>query len=367
MKHKAKKNFKSALSFNRYKRFRNAADSALETVLINFKKELTKITSELFREWEKSIIFRVSISQERIDFNNLQAMLSRDSDMAAHKIATLFHDLKRTSFVLSMAAETEAIAQLKGSAEIKQDNAKLYDVATTPLLSPDSSHEARTKYLLDKLSRRVIDTVHLGLIQKETIHALQRRIEKALPKFEKVPERPRILRKMTEVGTPTDKAFKRQLSNLTIDDSQWRDVVDAYKDEYVPKWRSDTRSVFASDESTERIQAWELEKEMTEEFVKTVRDGQQESFKQNNVQDFVWIAIIDDKTDECCLWRDGLLSSEIEKELDGKHSDDECDAIAPPAHINCRCRLAPYLDVKEDELPDNTQEFSEWLDQKEQL
>lgn len=365
---KSKTNFKSALKFTRYQKFRNSTDRALEEILITFKKELTKLTRALFSQWEEAIIFRVTVSKDRIDLSALYSQLSNENEQAAYKIAILFRDLKRISYLLSMGAETEAIAQLKGEATVTAHNPLIHDIMTTPLLSPDSSHEARTKYLLDKLARKVMDSVHLGIIQRESISDLQYRIERVLPKYERIPFRPRVLSKVKEAGTPSDKSFKRQISSLFIDDTAWQDIVKSYKNEYIPKWREDPRSVFKSDtQDTERIQAWELEKEMTEEFVKTVRDGQLEAFKQNKVQDFVWIAIIDDKTDDCCLWRDGLLSSEIEKELDGKHSDDECDAIAPPAHINCRCRLAPYLDVKEEELPDNTQEFSEWLDQKEQL
>jgi len=80
------------------------------------------------------------------------------------------------------------------------------------------------------------------------------------------------------------------------------------------------------------------------------------------VKDLNWIAVIDDRTDDCCLWRDGLTTMEIEDELNGNHADDDCDATTPPAHFNCRCRLAPVTDDLPDVPASNQIDFEEWLD-----
>ncbi len=108
---------------------------------------------------------------------------------------------------------------------------------------------------------------------------------------------------------------------------------------------------------------WEVEQEITEDFVKSVRDGTIDSAKEAGIEDFMWIAVLDSHTDECCKVRDGLSSSEIEKKIaDGTIDGEECDAIVAPAHFNCRCDVAPMTnDLPETEasgLPD----FNEWLE-----
>jgi hypothetical protein len=75
----------------------------------------------------------------------------------------------------------------------------------------------------------------------------------------------------------------------------------------------------------------------------------------------MWIAIIDDKTDDCCLKRDGLTSTQIEEKLRGEWEKDECQAKVTPAHFNCRCRMAPVSDDLPDQAPADFGGFDEWL------
>lgn len=75
--------------------------------------------------------------------------------------------------------------------------------------------------------------------------------------------------------------------------------------------------------------------------------------KEMGIKDFVWIAILDDRTDECCWERSGKLTSEIEEMLaSGKLDRDLCEAITPPAHPNCRCSLGPVSNIDPVEGPD---------------
>lgn len=357
----------SALAIPRYKRFRNATDRALEEILLNRQIEISVESAKLFAEWKKAIIMAMALSHGRINLSHLYSQLTHENEQSANKLANIFIRTKRTAFILSMAAEAEAIAQITGKGTSSLNNNKIYDSSHTPVMEKTASFENRIKYLLDKLARKLMDSVHLGLIKGETLHQIERRIDRALPVRKTAPKQLRVLSKIAEARAPSDKQFKSAMSDTFIDDGTWKDIVSDYKDNHVPDFRSDPRAMYTSDAADEKISAWELENELMEDFVSSVREGQVDAFSQNGVQDFVWIAIIDDKTDDCCLWRDGKLSSEIEEELNsGDHQDDDCDASVPPAHPNCRCRIAPYLNVDENELPDNTEEFSEWLDQKAQ-
>lgn len=213
------------------------------------------------------------------------------------------------------------------------------------------------------------------------------RIFKALPKKKRIPARAVLKKvKVTEASRPKMKSRSEDESGISIgltrgdnytfdfDQDTWNRVVHEYQNDYVPIDRSPENFINLKDPFTsipikddipesDKIYAWELENEITNDFVKTVRDGQVSAANENGIDDFVWISILDDKTDECCQWRHGLLTGEIEDRLAKDDSlSEDCDAVVPPAHFNCRCTLAPAS--KDLQMVNNTdlnQEFDEWL------
>lgn len=350
---------RSALELARYARFRNDADRALEKLLRTTQLKITDITGRVFQDWLEKVSFMVMHARGRLDLHQLSKDLEQASQGAATDIAWQIISLKRRSFNLSLAAESEAMAQITGHAVSKSAQHN----STTSFFGGDIDH--RIEYAFAKLNRRILDAVHLGAVKGDSKEAIVARVARALPATRRLPDNPHVLYKMLEAENPDDLEDKVGAAD-TFSDDEWTDIVDAYKEEYVPEWRDPTSRFggrrFVNEEG-DRVYAWEIEQEVTENFVRSVRDGQKESFKQNGVEDFVWIAVLDAKTDECCQWRDGLTSAQIEKSLaDGM--DDDCDAIMPPAHVNCRCRPAPMLAFNEDELPSNIEEFSDWLNQK---
>jgi hypothetical protein len=158
-----------------------------------------------------------------------------------------------------------------------------------------------------------------------------------------------------------------------IDEAAWKDMVDDYLHDYIPKWRAPEYVVdipitdpTITAEGREVWYAWEFERDLTQEFVQSVRDGQVGAAKEAGITDFVWIAVIDSVTDACCRWRDGLLVSEIEKELaQHQDEDDECNleggGLTPPLHFNCRCALAPAQDNIPDRPSLEDPDFETWL------
>jgi hypothetical protein len=141
-------------------------------------------------------------------------------------------------------------------------------------------------------------------------------------------------------------------------------MVADYTDEYIPETRAPEFVYDVKQDSGEYEEwyGWEIEQEITNDFVTSVREGQETAAKENGVTDFVWIALLDSVTDDCCRWRHAKTSQEIIDELKDKHADDECKAVVPPAHFNCRCDLAPMVDMP-DEPPPDFGEFDKWLDE----
>jgi hypothetical protein len=115
----------------------------------------------------------------------------------------------------------------------------------------------------------------------------------------------------------------------------------------------------------DKIYGWELEQQLTHDFVKSVRDGQIDAANVNGINEFIWIAIIDQRTCElCCEWRSGLTTSEIEKTLaDNPELKEHCDVVVPPAHFNCRCGIAPVaIDLETTDIQTtDAKEFDDWL------
>jgi SPP1 gp7 family putative phage head morphogenesis protein len=147
-----------------------------------------------------------------------------------------------------------------------------------------------------------------------------------------------------------------------VDDETWNDLVQAYLDEYVQTGRTEGKIRFKAGDEREFVtrREWELERDFTHDFVSQVRAGQIDVARENGYNDFVWISVLDNKTDECCVWRDGKLTSEIEKSI-SQGKDDECQTSVPPAHPFCRCDIAPVTEKIDDFKLPQIGDFEEWL------
>lgn len=199
----------------------------------------------------------------------------------------------------------------------------------------------------------------------ETIEAFGERLERAFPKRREKRRRglTRPSPKLLEVG-------KKATQNFTVfqvDEDDWRGIVDEVMGKVTDFDRALGKSrrlqPVEAAELFDQVVAyeWELEKLVTEEFVQAVREGQVDAAKEMGVKDFIWIAVIDDRTDECCAKRDGLLVSEIKERLSTEWQDDDCAAHVPPAHPNCRCTIAPVLTEEPVSEGISTKDFDEWL------
>lgn len=276
------------------------------------------------------------------------------------QIAIEFIKLRRFAYTLAATGETEAIARAT-------DAYKQFRMTTDHLIKVKSRKTSEDQDLLERISlglsrvkRNVMDAIEVARVNEDSPHAALQRVEKSFPKSYKVKKPPRTLRTLKEAA---QKDIVKKMSASFVDEDDWRDMVDDYlkgPQFLSQRFYNEEPTLYTDSEVALKGYNWAIEQELTHDFVDKVRQGQIDAANDNGISDFVWIAILDDRTDPCCEWRSGLTSSEIEAELEDKHADDDCDAIVPPAHFNCRCDLAPVGDLPE-RVETDFGEFSDWI------
>lgn len=354
-----------------YLKFIAERDHALETLYVRANEEINDLLRRALQRALEIVSYRYSQmpAEDMLTLKGRRNTEAIDHDiaiefnLAARHMALVAQELNQQAFTLSLVGEAEAIGRaLKQPAKYAVKTKDVQDLSVED--AQGESIEGRMALAMARIRRDVMDAVELSRVKQENTQEAIERVKSVLPKPRTVKRPKKKLAKVTEANSSGPDPF----SFGFVDDALWQKIVDAYLDAYVPKWRG-PESVFdvTTEGLTEEWYAWEVEQYLANEFVSKVRAGQDTAAKENGVVDMQWIAVVDDKTDECCLWRDGLTSKEIEQELkSGKHKDDECDSIVPPAHFNCRCTMAPVLDVQlvgeEFEKPaSNAEEFETWL------
>lgn len=361
-------NQRPATDSKAYTRFIGDADRALE-VLLN--KSHARITDELrlaFTQTLQIVAFRYATlgnenlltARSRIAVQAIDQEIAHAYQHFAHEVLNIVSALSARAYTLSLVAQAEAIGRASGK-ESKYLVAP-HDVAQQAVTGLEGENIAsRIALMFDRLKRKVIDAVELSIVQEEGVKACLERVLQALPKKRLVKKPKRLLSSVKEADRPS----KLTLSVGFVDDETWDEIIDDYMSEYVPRYRG-PETVFdlpdpAGGPDLEERYGWELEQYINNKFVLDVRKGGSAAAKENGITDMVWISVIDEKTDECCGWRDGLTSLEIERELKGKKATDDCKAIVPPAHFNCRCTMAPMLKDMPEVEPSNLADFEEWL------
>lgn len=280
--------------------------------------------------------------------------------------------LRTRSYTLARASESEILAQfLKRPVTASVTRQQLHEVASKPSVA--GSHLVhRINLYVDKLRRKIVSYAQALALSAKNEHEFAEGITAAFPRARRVQLPRRILKpKLMESVRPD---FSQSIADDTdvaidnIDEDAWNDMLDTYMNDYVPKTRG-PEYIIDKPEVTgqDTWYAWEFERDMTDEFVQSVRDGTQEAAKENGITDFVWIAVIDSHTDKCCAWRDGLLVSEIKAQMDDHEEEDaDCNdggsGLTPPIHFNCRCTLAPATDEIPDKPDDGAKDFADWLE-----
>lgn len=326
---------------------------------------------------------------------HLDRMLDEAFAALAQGLARVQSRMMMHAELLASVGESEALRRAMG----KPMKAKR--MAKRPTRNGrDEPIEGRARLTTSKIQRDLMDAVEASVWLEEDVDALKRRLSRAIPDARAVIRPKRVIKPFKEAGFDWNEwdsedaedfsGFKLTGEGITLTqspfmtDPEWEDLVDHVTSVYIPAYRGpdaviEDPAAFerelnrllpelgpkAFENGTAELRyAWQFEQELAHELVRQVQTGTHETAKENGISSFVWVAIIDDKTDECCAWRDALTVEEIAEALQNDHADDECQAFAPPAHFNCRCRLAPVIDAEGITPPEsNLPEFEEWLNQ----
>jgi len=294
-------------------------------------------------------------------------------------LSTYTHFL-RQSWILAAASEAAAISRAIGE-NVGEGIGALAPKILTQTFTGESI-QGRIQIALDRVRRDVIDAVQLGVLMDEGQQAILFRVRRALPRVRQFASAPRVLQKRRAIRESSAGLLGGgfRLSNrLGIPEREWDAIVsnalaanptqpfrgpgtvfDPLKDE---QGRILVKDLDEEGEPITEWYGWEIEQLLTQDFVHQVRQGQLEAAKKAGVRDMIWIAVIDDRTDDCCSKRDGLTTREIEGRLKTNWKNDDCRAIVPPAHFNCRCRLAPDAETEQPDDLDigiSAEEFTRW-------
>lgn len=362
-----------------YRGFIEQRDKALEKILDKYldqldvmirmlKKRADEITSHQYAQG-------VAYFHSKRTLEEFKRTMAPWWTISSEQIYWLMARLRATSYTIAHMGEAEAIARAMGadSTKIKVDKS-----AIDKQLSRDTPSggdlKKRVDYAIDKLKAKVEQAFQLSQVTDAKVDEALERIERAFPRSRKIVQARPVMAKLKESG-PDFTQRKRFVRLGFADQETLDDAVADYTDKYIDIDRSpaaklinmnfddDLYEKMVEDGEKERY-AWELENEMTQDFIAGVRAGENDAANENGVTDVEWVAILDDKTDDCCAWRDGLTSAEIEDKLDDEHSDDDCEATVPPAHFNCRCRSVPVTKDLPQESEVNFDDFDEWLEKK---
>lgn len=360
----------------RYVTFSNSKDRALEALLYMTRAKCADVLREFIAHVQTEIgrtypflNLEIMNPHTMAQLHALDKAIDRHAYTASLLAATHWIALKAHVFALSQAGQQQAIIQTKDGQphKISRD-----DIQSAAYASTEWGPASDRCYLsFSRLRRDVMDKVEMSRILKNDLVDCIQRVLSVFPVEQNI-KRPKVLATVKEAGlVPENDGFG--LSDF-LDQSEWDDIVDSYKKEFIPKWRDPRKAVLPSPVSVGNnadyvVYPWQLEQEMTSDFVYSVRSGEHRGANKQGITDFVWIAVLGahGKTgeDACqyCRKRDGLTITEIEDKLNGEWSDDPewSRKSAVPLHPYCFCRLAPAADNLPDMPDTGAAEFEEWL------
>lgn len=361
-----------------YVDFKRGRDTALEKLIHIRLVAVDQIIGKLKRKVLALITQRHAVDTFRV---HAQGPIQHELRLASIQIAEMVRRLRAEAYLLSHSGEAEAI----GRATLKVASSNPYvKLHKDKDVYGGGNIFQKMSLQFDRLGRKIQDALQMSHIIEEDP---KERVIKAFPKTRKIKSTPALRkRKMKEAelhklnqpdaipdesGLGIEEQESMMMSTGITDENMWEDILADYRSEVLPadifaRGPEDKTLYYdvTTEEESERY-TWEVEQEITEDFVRSVRSGEQDAANENGITDFMWLAVIDQKTDNCCFVRDGKSSSEIEEGLvDGSIDEDECDAIVAPAHFNCRCTSVPMdKDIPESQ-PIDYSDFDEWLEQK---
>lgn len=360
-------------------RFVAQRDAGLERVLAKYSVEISKIIDSIKLKAKEvashMLITGIDPSALKRNREAFEHQMRPMFQMAVERTTGLVLSLRRTTFVISAVGQAHAIAKvLDQEPKLKIDRTHIADHKDKEMqLGGDV--RSRIDLAYSRLLRDLIDALQMSQTMGESPKETLSRIERASPRAVAQKRAKRVMARMSESGSVPVGTFRGGSQGFDDDlmffsPDEWDQAVEDYLADEVPFGRAPYDKVFYAEQTDEGIETytryqWQVEQEVTDDFIDSVRDGENEAANQAGIDDFQWLAITDSKTDECCFDRDGLTITEIEEGLDnGSIDGDECDATSAPGHFKCRCRMAPMSkDMPEESEPDFGA-FDAWIEER---
>lgn len=359
-----------------YVRGINARDRILESLLLKSRAA----TSDELRHFMTEVLSHVTRYYSLLNKNYLDphtvTMMKRlefEIEHAAQTVTPQIFDtwmrLRQRTFAFSYAATQKALlnAGKVGTPHALPAGQLAHHVDKK---TPYGSVKDRIHLGLERLKRKVIDAVQMSRTLDESLDEALARVGKAFPLARRVKRAHVLSRSFVEADNKYHHSTMNPYTGVPplegpmfIDQNDWDDIREEYKQEFIPEWRDPRYTVdeLAGDDE-EVVYAWEVERDLVDDFVNSVRQGEVAGATEQGVTDFEWIAVLSaGHTCDDCIKRDGLTTTEIEAKLDGEWADDDEDASVPPLHPNCYCRVAPIADNLPEKPASNAQDIEDWL------
>lgn len=365
----AAKNLHNLADNSAYKKWAITRDVALEQLHLNAQlratDEMRRVLTDVLVSAKASYpdLRNHGHASAADDFERRVKSLLRH---AGDNLYRIYDQMKDRVHLLSMTSEFEILSQLDQSRKLSNEFnfQKLYRTKGERAHG-DGEQYHRIQMYMDRLARNIVNRAHGSAMNAKTVEQFLEDVLMAFPKRKVFKRVPRILK--PQAITEADKKPKADAAIDMIDQQLWQDMLDDYHNDYVPKWRAPEYVIdikitdpTITKGGEEVWYAWEFERDLTHEFVKSVTRGEIEAANAIGINDFVVIAIIDGDTctkccgDFGCRDFDGMLVSEVEKLTGGEYS-------VSPYHFNCRCRIAPAMENIPDKPEPDHSEFSDWL------
>lgn len=345
----------------KYKNFVSDRDKTLEQIHLNAQTDISRILFSLLDQLKKEIAY-IALYLTPDNGIQISKMFDKVSQDIFHSYVPKFiariQSMRKATYLLTYLAEQEAI----GQATQKKKPQTAYDMklkirnAVSAKTLTGQDLDKRVWASLMSLHSKIMKRFRNGIIQNMKPKELLDEVILAFPNVTVYKRPPRELTPFREADQ--DPKNKSEFNFDFTDQSDWDDAVDAYKKTELPENRFDQ-----GDDTNYSKYDWELEQDLTDDFVNQVRNGQVDAANELGINDGVWTAVIDKKTCEtCCLPRNGKTTTEIKQMLaSGELDADDCDATNPPGHSFCRCQWAPVSSTDEVEGPD-WKSFNDWLE-----
>lgn len=358
----------------RYRTFVQARDKALELLHSRAQMRTTAALAGSLKTISQAITHRYGMVPPELSMtvfgnrllNSIYQLITHEFAKVQAQAVSEIKALRRRSMVLTRSSETEALGRTLGKPLNYKITRQMVDAIENKPAPSGGDVRSHVALALRNLKNKILHAVELAKLQKEPVSDLHARLKKIFPKL-------RRFKKVKQVLHPLLKEAKKDYEPETfsfgmVEPDVWQDMVDDYLDAYDPDIRDPELYFDVVGPELEAVgidegewMGWEIEQLMTNDFVETVRDGQNDAANEQGITDMAWITVFGPTTCEGCQWRNGLTSSEIEAKLEDEESGDDYDASVPPAHASCRCQCAPMVDDLPDEAPEGLGDFSEWL------